>query len=240
MDTHFARCLQNVECEFCEFKVTDGPITGNFVARNTLILKTKFNAVDGSITVVSSTATGIFSRSVVDITTTTGSVNTNFTLIAVDAGTKERFSSGGAYGITTRSRNAPVRLEVVDAPVDSALKLFSKRMKGPLEFYLHPPDLPRLVLIRSSRRRHPVGYPRIHRESVWTRKKEEPGLGWMEHPAWYQTCLVWSGLVGRSTRASAPVQTKPLFFSSVQLKSIVGRPLVLLHVSDPDIGPHIY
>ena len=133
MDTHFARCLQNVECEFCEFKVTDGPITGNFVARNTLILKTKFNAVDGSITVVSSTAAGIFSRSVIDITTTTGSINTNFTLIAVDAGTKERLSSGGAYGITTRSRNAPVRLEVVDAPVDSALKLFSK-MKGPWNF----------------------------------------------------------------------------------------------------------
>ena len=103
-----------------------------------MILKTKYNAVDGNITMISSTVAGIFNRPVVDITTTTDSINTNFTLTAVDAETKERLSSGGAYEITTRSRNAPVRLEVVDAPVDSALKLFSNNTRGPLEVYLHP------------------------------------------------------------------------------------------------------
>ena len=64
-------------------------------------------------------------RPVADITTITDSIDTNFALISVDAGAKERRSSGGAYEITTprRSRHAPVRLEVVDSPVDSALRL---------------------------------------------------------------------------------------------------------------------
>ena len=239
MDTHFARCLQNVECEFCEFKVTDGPITGNFVARNTLILKTKFNAVDGSITVVSSTAAGIFSRSVIDITTTTGSINTNFTLIAVDAGTKERLSSGGAYGITTRSRNAPVRLEVVDASVDYALKLFSKNMRGPLEVYLHPTyqgwfSSKALVggtpLGIRGYTENPSGHER-KRNLVWDGWNIPPGI---KH--------ILSGQAWWGDRPVPLLRYRPnlLFFSSVQLKSIVGRPLVLLHVSDPDIGSHIY
>ena len=115
---------------------------------------------------ISSTAAGIFNRVVVDITTTTGSINTIFTLTAVDAGTKERLLSGGAYEITTRSRNAPVRLEVVDASVDSALKLFSKNMRGPLEVYLHPTYqgwFSSETLIGST----PLGI-RGYTESVWT------------------------------------------------------------------------
>ena len=197
MNTHFVRCLQNVECEFCEFEVTDGPITGNLFARNTLILKTKFTAVDGSITMISSTTAGIFNRLVAGIMTTTGSIS---------------FSSQSTQGprrgsrleeITTRSRNAPVRLEVVDAPVDSALKLFLKDMRGLLEVYLHPTyqgwfssEAPRWVS---------VDIQRIRLDA----EEEEPGLGWVEHPAWFQTRLVWSGLVGRSTHTSAPVQAKP-------------------------------
>ena len=149
MITHFARCLQNVECEFCEFEVTDGPLTGNFVARNNLILKTKSNAIDANVTMISrvnsTTEARIPSRPVVDITTTTGSLYANFTLIAVDAGTEERLLVGGAYEITTRSRQASVRLEVVDDPVDSALKLFSKNMRGLLEVWLHPTYQGRLL-----------------------------------------------------------------------------------------------
>jgi len=46
--------------------------------------------------------------------------------------------STGFYQIAARSRHAPVRLEVVDTPVDSTLMLSSKNTRGPLEVYLHP------------------------------------------------------------------------------------------------------
>ena len=204
-----------------------------------MILKAKFNAVDGSITMISSTAAGIFNRPVVDITITTGSINTNFTLIAVDAGTEDRLSSGGAYEITTRSRNAPVRLEVVDASVDSALKLFSKNMRSPLEVYLHPTCqgwFSSEVLIGST----PLGI-RGYTEnpSGSERKRNMVRDGWSIPPGIKH---VLSGQVWWGDRPVPLLRHKPnpLFFSSVQLKTIIGRPLVLLHISDPAIAPHIY
>ena len=144
VNTHFVRCLQSVECESCEFTVFDGPTgsLGNSVARSELILKPRPGPTrcrrehhDDR-----QRRRGDSKRPVADITTITDSIDTNFALISVDAGAKERRSSGGAYEITTlrRSRHAPVRLEVVDAPVDSALRLFLKNMRGPLEVYLHP------------------------------------------------------------------------------------------------------
>ena len=42
------------------------------------------------------------------------------------------------HKIATRTRRAPVRLEVVVAPVDFSLQFFSKNMEGRLEAQLRP------------------------------------------------------------------------------------------------------
>ena len=241
MNTHFARCLQNVECEFCEFEVTDGPLTGNFVARNNLILKTKSNAIDANVTMISrvnsTTEAQIPSRPVVDITTTTGSLYANFTLIAVDAGTEERLLVGGAYEITTRSRQASVRLEVVDAPVDSALKLFSKNMRGLLEVWLHPTYQGRLLsesLTGSiSQRLHglygenPFGSDR--KSSIFRN-------GWSILPGIKH---VLSGEVwwGDQPEHPFPYNCRPydLICSEVQLKTLIGVPFIALYPSGTSV-----
>ena len=156
-------------------------------------------------------------RPVVDITTTTDSINTNLTLIPVDARTKERPSSGGAYEITTRrSRHAPVRLEAVDAPVDSTLRLFLKNMRGPLEIYLHP-----------------MCQGKFSFEAVIA---ETLGLGirgYTENPSGNdrKRNLVWGGW-------SIPPGIKRVLSGEVRLKTIVSRPLVFSHVSDQNIVPH--
>jgi hypothetical protein len=235
INTHFVLHLQNFECESCEFHVTDGPIREKFVVKKELVLKTKSNAVDANITMISCTS-GVPSRPVVDITTTTGSINANFTLVEVDARTKEKLSSEGVYEITTRSRHAPVRLEVVDAPVDSALKIFSKNTRGPLEVHLHPTYQGKFsseALIGSA----PLGIRGYVEDPSGRERKRTLGWnGWSIPPGIKH---VLSGEVWWGDRPEHPLPYRPyaLVFSNVQLKTIMGQPLIFLHVSDPDVPP---
>lgn len=140
--------FSNIQCEYCSLKVSDESINGNFSAGNTMVLKTKSGAIDANITMVSKNIPGIpcssaarqrreAIRPVVDIATATGPINANFALIAIDPDTGKEVPHGGTYLITARSIRAPVRLEIVDAPVDSLLELFAKNMMGPLKVYLH-------------------------------------------------------------------------------------------------------
>ena len=231
-DTHFAHITQNVECEFCDFKVTDGPIKGNFTVRNELILKTKSGAIDANITMVSNT-TDARHGPIVDITTTTGSINTNFTLVAVDPETEEKVLSGGFYHIATRSRHAPVRLEIVDAPANSVVDLCSKNAWGPLEVWLHPTyqgrfrsealigDTP-LGLIGGAV--DPSGNGR-KRNLFWNGWSIPPGV---KH--------VLSGEVWWGDRLQPRYPDIPYsqIASSVRLKAIIGQPLVFVPISIPN------
>ena len=221
---------QNVECDFCEFKVIDGSIEGNFIVRDELILKTKSGAIDANITMISN-ATGANSGPIVDITTTTGSINIDFTLVAVDPETEEKVTSGGFYRITTRSRHAPLHLEIVDAPVDSILDLTSKNVWGPLKVLLDPTYQgwfrseafigdTALGLIDGAV--DPSGNGK-KRKLLWNRWSIPPGV---------ENVLsgeVWWG--DRRQPTSSDNQTT----SSVRLKTIIGQPLVFVPVSAPNV-----
>ena len=225
------RITQNVECDSCDFRVSDGPISGNFTVRRQLILKTKSGAIDADITMISNT-TGVQGEPSVYITTTTGAINANFALVAIDPKTKEKVSSGGFYQIATRSRRAPVRLEIVDAPIDSTLVLSSKNLWGPLRVLLHPTfqgrfsseafigDTPLGILGYAE---NPSGNNR-RRNLVWR--------GWNLLPGIRNSM---SGEVWWGDRPQ-PDLSNPcdLFFSSVRLRSIIGQPLVSLHISNPN------
>jgi len=222
--------VQNLECETCKFKVSHGPISGNFTVRNKLFLKTKSGKIDANITMISN-ATGVSPGPLVDIRTTSGSINADFTLVAVDPETEEEVPYGGAYQISTRSFRAPARLEVVDAPVDSTLSLQSKNVMGPLEVHLHPTfqgkfsskafigDTP--LGIRGYTK-DPSGDDR-KRNLVWDAWSIPPGI---RH--------IMSGEVWWGDRPEPPFPEPPrsLIFSSVGLRSIIGQPLVFLHISD--------
>lgn len=227
--THFARITQNIECEICDFKVTDGPIEGNFTIKDGLILKTKSGAIDVNITMISN-STDPSRGPIVDITTTTGSINTNFTLVAVDPETEEKVSSGGFYSIATRSRRGPARLEIVEAPIDYVLDLWSKNAWGPLEVWLHPTyqgsfrsealigDTP-LGLIGGAV--DPSGHGR-KRNLFWNEWSIPPGV---RH--------VLAGEVWWGDRRQ-PRYPYTQIASSVRLKAIIGRPLVFVPVSIPN------
>ena len=192
--THFARITQNIECEICDFKVTDGPIKGNFTVKDELILKTKSGAIDANIT-----STDARRGPIVDITTTTtGSINTNFTLVVVDPETEEKVPSGGFFHIVTRSRRGQVRLEIVDAPIDYVLDLWSKNAWGSFGS-LVASNLPRQFPVRSSHRRQAIGPYRRCGGPIWAWEEEEPFLERVEHSA---RC---HSLVGRSTSTSIPL-----------------------------------
>ena len=72
---------------------------------------------------------------IIDIITT-GSTNTNYTLVVAPE-IEEKALFRGSYRIVTRSCHAPVRLEIVDASIDSILDLCSKNAVGPLKVWLH-------------------------------------------------------------------------------------------------------
>ena len=220
---------QNVECEFCNFHVSDGPISGNFTVKSELILKTKSGTIDADITMISGNTTRPPN---VDITTTTGSINANFTLIAVDPETEEKLQSGGAYKIATRSLHAPVRLQVMDAPVDSTLILSSKNTRGPMDVHLHPTFQGRFsseAIIGDT----PLGFVgHSENPSGSSRRRNLVWNGWSIPPG---ICHVMKGEVWWGDRPEFPSSYDPsdLFFSSVQVKSIIGQPLIYLHLSDP-------
>jgi hypothetical protein len=194
-----------------------------------LILKTKSGAINANITMVSN-PTDVHYGPNVDITTTTGSINANFALVTVDPETEEEVPSGGFYQIATRSHHASVRLEVVDAPVDSALVLSSKNMRGPLEVYLHPTyqgkfssealigDTPLAILgdtedLPGDGRR---------RNLVWEGSRIPPGVrNVMRGEVW------WGDRLRPPYYPNGPYNP---IFSSVQVKSIIGRPLVFFHL----------
>ena len=160
---------------------------------------------------------------IVDITTTTGSINADFTLVAIDAETEEKVPSGGVYRIATRTRHAPVRLEIVDAPVESILDLWSKNMWGPLKVWLHPTyqgwfrseafigDTP-LGIVGGAE--DPSGNGR-KRNLFWNGWSIPPGI---KH--------VLSGEVWWGDRQHYPYDQ---IASSVRLKAIIGQPLVFVH-----------
>ena len=231
----YSVCItQYVECEYCDFNVSDGPISGNFTVRRELVLKIKSGAIDANITMISNATNASFGTTV-DITTTTGPINVDFALAAVDPETEEEVPSGGFYQIATRSRHAPVRLEVVDAPVDSTLFLSSKNIQCPLEVYLHPTyqgrfsseafigDAPLGIRGYTT---DPSGADR-KRNLVWDAQSIPPGI---HH--------VMSGEVWWGDRPGPPYPDGPyITFGSVQTKSIIGDPVVFLHLSNPDTIP---
>ena len=231
--SHFIRITQNVECETCVFDVADGTISGNFTVRRQLVLKTKSGAIDANITMISN-ATRVYPGPIVDITTSTGPVNLDFTLVAVDGPeAKVDVPFAGLYEITTRSRHAPVRLEVVDAPVNSTLVLSSKNTMGPLEIYLHPTyqgTFGSEALIGGT----PIGIRGYttdpsgegrKRNVVWNSQSIPPGVH-----------NVLSGEVWWGDRPEPPCSDGPYIptFGSVRTKSVIGNPLILLHLSDPN------
>ena len=223
----YSVCItQNVECEYCDFNVSDGPISGNFTVRSELILKTKSGAIDANITMISNATNASFGTTV-DITTTTGSIKVDFALAAVDPETEEEVPSGGFYQIATRSRHAPV---------DSTLFLSSKNIRGPLEVYLHPTYQGRFsseAFIGDA----PLGIRGYttdpssddrKRNLVWDAQSIPPGI---HH--------VMSGEVWWGDRPGPPYPDDPYIptFGSVQTKSIIGDPLVFLHLSNRDTIP---
>lgn len=182
-----------------------------------------------------SSITNVHLGPIVDITTTTGPINVDFTLVAVGAETEEEVPSGGFYQISTRSRHAPVRLEVVDAPVDSTLMLSSKNTRGPLE-YLHPTYQGRFsseafiggtpLGIRGYAT-DPSGNGK-KRNLVWDTQSIPPGIH-----------NVMSGEVWWGDRPGPPDPDGPYIptFGSVHTKSVIGNPLAFLRPSNPDTIP---
>lgn len=176
------------------------------------------------------TAGASSSGPIVDITTTTGSINTNFTLLAVDPETEETVSSGGFYRIATRSHHAPLHLEIVDAPVDSILDLSSKNVWGPLKVWLHPTyqgwvrseafigDTP-LGLIDGAV--DPSGSGK-KRNLFWNGWSTPPGVN-----------NVLSGEVWWGNRRQ-PTSSDNQTISSVRLKAIIGQLLVFVPISTPN------
>jgi hypothetical protein len=225
--------MQNVRCEFCEFTVSDGPISGNFTVTRGLILKTKSGAVDANIAMISN-ATSVQLGPTVDITTISGAINADFGLVAIDPETEEEVPSGGFYQIATRSRRAPVRLEVVDAPVDSTLVLSSKNTMGPLEIYLHP-TYQGMFLSEA-----PVGGTLLGNLGYAEDPSGEGRDRNMVREEWGIPPGVHNFMSGEVRWGDRPETSYPdgpysPIFGSVQVKSIIGHPLILLHLSNSNM-----
>ena len=72
------------------------------------------------------------------IKTNTGSIDTRFSLFAIDSKDNVRVPSGGSFHIDTKSDTSSVHVKFDDAPVDSTLALTSKTSTGSIDVDLHP------------------------------------------------------------------------------------------------------
>ena len=103
-----------------------------------LSLKTTTGSIAADISMFSNATGSQQHPTTALIKTNTGSIDTRFSLFAVDAEDKAPTSSGGFFLADTKSDTSAVRVKFDDAPVDSTLSLTSKTSTGSIDVDLHP------------------------------------------------------------------------------------------------------
>lgn len=129
---------QSVRAGTSDIGVDSGSIQGNFTVTESLVLKTAAGSIAANVSMLSSATEYQQPPTIASIKTNKGSIDTRFSLSAIDAEDDVRVPSGGFFHIDTKSDASPIRVKFDDAPIDSTLVLTSKTSVGSINVDLHP------------------------------------------------------------------------------------------------------
>ncbi|KAF9645536.1 hypothetical protein BDM02DRAFT_498157 [Thelephora ganbajun] len=130
--------VNNIEADASDIRVDTGSIRGNFIVTESLTLRTATGSIIANVSMLSSTTFPQQPPTVASIKTNTGSIDTRFSLFAIDSKNNAQVSSGGFFDVDARSDASSIRVRFDDAPVDSTLVLTSKTSTGPINVDPHP------------------------------------------------------------------------------------------------------
>ncbi|KAJ3531475.1 hypothetical protein NM688_g7570 [Phlebia brevispora] len=131
--TDFFIAAESVFMHAGEFETSDSRIHGNFVASDSLVLRTSrgniVTNVDANATLIN---TATEHATALKIDSSFGGIMSNLTLLS---STDDH--AGGKYKVTATAVNSSVALTCVDAPVDSVLELSARTSNRPVTLAMH-------------------------------------------------------------------------------------------------------